>query len=263
MPANAAPEAPPDLAAGRLLSRRASLRIGAVLAGAAVLIFAIGRWTDIDLGLADWMVDRAAGRFPWRDAWLTDTFSHAILKHVLTLGAAAVIVLALIDAAWPLRRVALRGRRLRLRITAWSALLVPLVISLLKRNSNAHCPWDLARYGGAEPYLRLFDALPAGVAPGHCLPGGHASTALWMVALAVWWLPGAPVTAFRVGIVTLGAGFAVGWMQQMRGAHFLTHTLWSMWLACAIVFLLIQGVQRGVPSRVTGHVGPTAQGRPW
>lgn len=233
------------MATGLLLSRRASLRIGAVLAGATLLIFAIGRWTDIDLGLADWMVDGATGRFPWRDAWLTDTFNHGILKRVLTLGAATFIVLAVVDAARPLRWLALNGRRLRLRITAWSALLVPLVISLLKRNSNAHCPWDLARYGGAEPYLRLFDALPAGIVPGHCLPGGHASTALWLVALVVWWLPGAPVKAWRVGTVTLGAGFAVGWMQQMRGAHFLTHTLWSMWIACTTVFLLILVLQRG------------------
>ncbi|UUZ57577.1 hypothetical protein LP419_13670 [Massilia sp. H-1] len=27
----------------------------------------------------------------------------------------------------------------------------------------------------------------------------------------------------------------IGWIQQLRGAHFLTHTLWSMWIACALV----------------------------
>jgi len=30
----------------------------------------------------------------------------------------------------------------------------------------------------------------------------------------------------------------VGWMQQLRGAHFLTHTLWSIWIAVLIVYLL-------------------------
>lgn len=244
-----------------LLSRRAGLRIGAALAGAALTIFVLGRWTDIDLRLADWMYDGVAGLFPWRDAWLTDTFNHGILKLVLTFGAAAFIVLALVDAAWPLRRLAPNGRRLRLRITACSAALVPLAISLLKRHSDAHCPWDLARYGGSEPYLRLFDALPAGVAPGHCLPAGHASTALWTVALVVWWLPAAPGKARLAGVITLGFGFAVGWMQQMRGAHFLTHTLWSMWIACAIVFLLTLVLQRRAPARAAAGSHPYARDR--
>ncbi|WP_374709539.1 hypothetical protein [Massilia scottii] len=36
----------------------------------------------------------------------------------------------------------------------------------------------------------------------------------------------------------LGLGFALGWVQQLRGAHFLTHTLWSMWWTCLIVSIL-------------------------
>ena len=32
-------------------------------------------------------------------------------------------------------------------------------------------------------------------------------------------------------------GLGVGWVQQLRGAHFLTHTLWSGWIACALVLL--------------------------
>jgi membrane-associated PAP2 superfamily phosphatase len=27
-------------------------------------------------------------------------------------------------------------------------------------------------------------------------------------------------------------------MQQLRGAHFLTHTLWSLWIALATVFII-------------------------
>jgi membrane-associated PAP2 superfamily phosphatase len=112
-----------------------------------------------------------------------------------------------------------------LRVIAWSAALVPLVISLLKQNSDAHCPWDLARYGGAQPYVRPFDTLPLHALPGHCLPAGHASSALWLISLAVLWLPGEERKAWRAAGTALALGLAVGWMQQMRGAHFLTHTL--------------------------------------
>lgn len=244
--------------AARLIGRRAGIAVGAALATAALLIFALGRWTDIDLRLADLMYDPATGAFPWRDAWLTDAFGHGILKTALSCAALGFILPALMDALRPARWLDRRGRRLRLRITAWSAVLVPLAISLLKQNSNAHCPWGLARYGGAQPYVRLFEALPSGVAPGHCLPGGHASTALWTVALVVWWLPAARPRAALVAAFTLGFGFALGWMQQMRGAHFLTHTLWSMWIACAIVLALVLLMQ---PARRSARHGRSPAAR--
>lgn len=239
MPAPAAIDASyPCPSATPPLGRKGSIGIGTGLVLAALTFFWLGRCTDIDLRLADLLYDPLAQDFPWRDAWLTDTFNHGVLKLALTVAGAGVILLALVDAIWPRDWVRRAGARWRLRVIAWSAALVPLAIGLLKQNSSAHCPWDLARYGGAQPYLRLLEALPAGVAPGHCLPAGHASTALWTVAIAVWWLPDAPARARLAAVVALGCGFLVGWMQQMRGAHFLTHTLWSMWIACAIVFAL-------------------------
>ena len=229
-------------AAPALIGARSAWRIGAVLLAGAAFILWLGRCTDIDLMLADDFYDAGLHDFPWRHAWLTETFSHGILKMMLTLAAVCCILLALHDVARPQP-----GRsplqRLRLRVIGLSALLVPLVTSSLKQASVAHCPWDLARYGGSEPYLRLFDALPFGVQPGHCLPAGHASSALWLVSLCVLWLPERPRSALRALLAALAVGGAVGWLQQLRGAHFLTHTLWSVWIACAVLFTLLLCLQ--------------------
>ncbi|WP_229429092.1 phosphatase PAP2 family protein [Massilia sp. ST3] len=225
------------------MSKAAIRRIAAGLAACAWLIYWLGACTDVDLRLADAMFDARLGLFPWRDAWLADTFNHRILKAILTVAAASGVTAALADAIWPRAHLA-AVHRLRLRIVALSAALVPLATSLLKAHSIAHCPWDLARYGGAEPYVRIFEALPLGTVAGHCLPAGHASSALWLVSLVVCWLPGAPRRALLAAALALAGGFAVGWMQQLRGAHFLTHTLWSMWIACAIVFALVLLGQR-------------------
>ena len=228
--------------APKLLGARQAMVLCAWLFVSALVILWIGRATDIDLMLADAVYDAATGTFPWRHAWLTDTFSHVILKGLLTLAAAYFILAAILDALRPrTRRDALD--RLRLRVVGLSAVLVPVVISTLKQASVAHCPWDLARYGGDEPYLRLFDALPLGVQAGHCLPAGHASTALWLVSLCVYWLPSRPGAARRVASLALLLGALVGWMQQLRGAHFLTHTLWSVWIACAVVLVIVAGLQ--------------------
>jgi membrane-associated PAP2 superfamily phosphatase len=122
------------------------------------------------------------------------------------------------------------------------------VISLLKQLSSSHCPWDLARYGGEQPYVRIFDILPAGAIPGHCLPAGHASSALWLLSLAVYWLPAQARAARVTAFLGITAGSLLGFLQQLRGAHFLTHTLWSLWIASAtvvLVILVLQGRQAG------------------
>jgi membrane-associated PAP2 superfamily phosphatase len=226
----------------RLLDGRSGARLALLLALAAPALAWIGQYSDLDLRLADWLYDAGAGAFPWRDAWLADGFNHVILKRLFTLAALAFIGAALLDL---LRPSPTRGAlaRLRLRVVALSALLVPLTIGMLKRASVSHCPWDLARYGGKEPYLRLFDALPAGIQAGHCLPAGHASSSLWLVALAVYWLPAPRSGARLAALLALAVGGASGWLQQMRGAHFLTHTLWSMWISCALVLAAVFALQ--------------------
>lgn len=58
------------------------------------------------------------------------------------------------------------------------------------------------------------------------------------VATFLIWLPNRPRVAALVGGVTLSLGFTLGWFQQMRGAHFLSHTLWSIWIAICFVTTL-------------------------
>jgi len=230
-------------AAPALIGARGAWRIASMLTLCAIFILWLGSCTDIDLMLADAIYDSGIRDFPWRHAWLTDTFSHGILKGTLTLAVIGCMLAAMHDTLRP-RPGRSAMARLRLRVIGLSAVLVPLVISALKQASVSHCPWDLARYGGNEPYLRLFDALPFGVQPGHCLPAGHASSALWLVSLCVLWLPAKPRTALRAALAALVFGAAVGWLQQLRGAHFLTHTLWSIWIACAVVFILVLCLER-------------------
>lgn len=248
MPA-AAPKPEP---AGRLtlaLAPRQARRVLATLAVCAAMLAGLAG-TSVDLRLADAMFDSGAGDFPWRHAWLAEQFSHVLLKRALVALALACIVLALWDVIRPGPWSALR--RLQLRIVAASAVLVPLIISCLKRASSSHCPWDIDRYGGTAPYVALFEAMPAGVAPGHCMPGGHAASALWLVALCVLFLPARPGRAAAAFVVLLAAGIGVGWLQQLRGAHFLSHTLWSAWIACAVLFALLQGVRSGLPGAQSG-----------
>ena len=223
-----------SLAMGRGASQVALVFLGLVPA----LITLLATVTDIDLLLADAVFDVRIQAFPWRHAWLAEQFSHVLLKRALIGLAVIVIVMALWDLARP--RPWSQIRRVQVRIVALSAALTPLIISGLKQISSSHCPWDIDRYGGTAPYIRLLDALPAGVEAGHCMPGGHASSALWLISAAVFFLPARPRLAVTTFGLMLAVGMAVGWLQQMRGAHFFTHTLWSAWIACTVLFVLVQ-----------------------
>jgi len=152
-------------------------------------------------------------------------------------------------------------QRFRMRVVALSALIVPTVNGVLKQQSASHCPWDLQRYGGTEPYVRLFDYLPAGISPGNCMPAGHASSALWMVSLAVFFIPLRLRRAALVLAVFLGIGICVGWMQQLRGAHFLSHTLWSAWIALFTVFVIVLSMDRWTKQRAAARTSPTQLGQ--
>jgi membrane-associated PAP2 superfamily phosphatase len=220
-------------------------RTAGVMVLSAMLILWLGNNTNIDLALADAAYDVTTRSFPMQHAWLAEQFNHVILKMMLSVLGASVVLLALWDAFRPYRSWT-AARRIGMRVVAMSAVVVPSVISLIKHASVSHCPWDLQRYGGTEPYVRLLESLPAGIHAGHCMPAGHASSALWLVSVAAFWWPQRRRVAILVGAAMLTLGLAVGWLQQLRGAHFLTHTLWSAWVACVLVCVLYFFNARGL-----------------
>jgi membrane-associated PAP2 superfamily phosphatase len=212
-------------------------RTGVALVAAGLLLLIVFQFTDLDLRLADAAWDATARRFPAKGEWFAATFMHRWVKLALVAGGTLTVAAALVDLVRPWRRLDAVGHW-RLRLSAAGVVLVPLAIGLWKARSALHCPWDVDRYGGAAPYLRLLDGVPAGWSNGACFPAGHASSALWLAAFCVWWLPQAPRKAAAVFAAGLAAGFVLGWVQQLRGAHFLSHTLWSVWTAAAVLWAL-------------------------
>ena len=204
----------------------------------ALLIIVIARFTNIDLMVEDYYYSTTLHTFSWKNSWFAKELMHGYVKDFIIIIAAMCILFALIDWVRPFSAVPV-WVRVRLRFVAFAAVFIPSIISGLKQTSALHCPWNEQRSGGTAPYLRLFDAIPANMEAGHCFPAGHASTGLWLAALCVFWLPHRPRAALVVYMAGLGAGFLLGWVQQMRGAHFLTHTLTSMWIASAIMLIML------------------------
>lgn len=209
-----------------------------ILMISAVLILAIGRFTNIDLMIEDFYYDKSLMLFPWKNTWFANDFMHGYVKNVIVWFGYLLISMTVLDAVFRWKRIS-PLLRFRLRFVSAASVSVPAVIHGVRHFFSLHCPWSIDHYGGSTPFLKLFDALPNGMVAGHCFPAGHATVGLWLAAFLIFWLPHHPKKALVVFFAGIALGFTLGWVQQMRGAHFLFHTLWSTWLASLTILTML------------------------
>ena len=162
-------------------------------------------YPQLDFSLQAWFYDPASGRFPLQDAAWLEWLNHRLAKYL-------VLVTGL--------------------------LLAGAVVAWLKSESAHSCPWDLQAFGGTASWFPLRGLIPADAGPGHCFPGGHASAGFSLLALAYWQWPLRPSLARGLFWLGMAAGLLMGFGQMLRGAHFLSHNLWSGWLVWATCCLL-------------------------
>lgn len=189
-----------------------------------------------------WIADRI---YAWEGhAWsLRD---HFVVQQLIHAGGRRLSALAWLGvvvawaASW--RLPSLREWRRPLLFLWLSVLLATALVSAIKRGSNLDCPWDLLRYGGNRPYFGLFSARPAWMPPASCFPAGHASAGYAWVALFFFFAARRPAWR-RWGLaVGLGAGAVFGVAQQLRGAHFLSHDLWTLMICWSTALALHAGL---------------------
>jgi len=200
-----------------------------------LLLATLFEQTDLDLFFSDPWYDPVAG-WVYKRSWWAEGAIHQGGKNLVLAVALAAL------ATW--------GLSFRLpRLWAWrrSALFLVLTIglgtgcvALGKATINRHCPWDYDRYGGSVTYVRLFEPVPAGCRPGHGFPAGHASGALSLMG-GYFIFYGRnrrrALTALAAGLL-LGAVYGFG--QLVRGAHFVSHNLWSAaicWLVALVLYV--------------------------
>lgn len=204
----------------------------------AILILALGQFTDVDLLIEDYYYDTQLQKFPWKSSWFARDFMHGTVKNIIIKSGYLLILFLLVDALKPWEKMTDFVRK-RLRFVALASVLIPALIRVLKQFSVLHCPLSVDRYGGSAPFLRLLQEIPPGLQAGHCFPAAHATVGLWLASLCVFFLPHKPKRAAGVFLAGLSVGLVLGWVQQMRGEHFLFHTLWAAWLASSYIFFML------------------------
>lgn len=109
-----------------------------------------------------------------------------------------------------------------------------LSVSLIKGFSQTSCPWDLQTFGGTAKYVSHWNLWLKDAGGGHCFPAGHAATGFAFMTVYFGLRPADPAAARNYLLIAVLAGLILGLSQQMRGAHFMSHTLWTAWLCWTV-----------------------------
>lgn len=212
------------------------------LAGWAFLaiVMTIGEVTMIDISVQDFFFNEDTGK------WLTgrrDPIPRALFytgpKYAVILLGVGLITLLLGKRRW---REHWHVTRLELGVAIGVMAIVPSLVGVLKDATGVYCPWDIRRYGGTAPYIRVFENhpmndLPAN--PGRGFPAGHASGGFALIGL----LALAKTRRQRkfVVLLALAMGWWMGTYQLAKGAHYLSHNFVTMGIAWLVYVPLSRG----------------------
>jgi membrane-associated PAP2 superfamily phosphatase len=197
-------------------------------------------------GLDLWMArlfGSVAG-FPAVSHWFWRGVMHEPMRNLGWLLELALLV-GIFRPFGPLKRLPL-PRRLQLALAPLVAL---VAVSGIKLHTLTSCPWDLKEFGGVATHVSHWALGVADGGNGGCFPAGHASAGFAFVAGFFVFRHTMPRLATRWLLGALCAGLLLGLAQQVRGAHFMSHTLWTAWICWVVAAVVDAGVSQWIARR--------------
>jgi membrane-associated PAP2 superfamily phosphatase len=199
-----------------------------------VLTIAVFELTQIDLQVQDRFYDPVRGWLIDKNAPVPRLIFYQGPKWIMVAFAAVLLASMLAPAPYaphmplqPIQAGFLMTCIVVAPITAW----------FIKKMTGVLYPCYIQRYGGKQPYRSLLESIPRvpGRVRGRGFPAAHCSGAFALMAL-YFVLP--EDTRWMGLAFGLAAGWIVGLYQMMKGVHYLSHTIVTMFLAWLIILLL-------------------------
>lgn len=198
-----------------------------------VLVALLCQYSGLDIRLEKLFYDQQHHQWTYQSAWFTKKVLHDNAHDVVVVIFSAVILFFIGTLVSP--RLVQYRRYVGYILLA--SLTGAIVVGILKSTTHMYTPWDVQVFGGKYPNVRLFDPVAENLPIGHAFPAGHASGGY--AFLSFFFL--ARQQQFRHSryllYAALAAGLVLGIDQQVRGAHFLSHDLFTLaicWISCLV-----------------------------
>lgn len=187
-----------------------------------------------DAYLADVFYSWEGNQWQLKNAWVTSVLIHKGGKYLSILLLLLALLLWFSSHFIP----SLTTWKNRFRYVLVASISSALLVSIGKSLSNISCPWDFSRYGGSVEYIPLLEQFLVRNGS-YCFPAGHVSAGFAWVSfyfvgrhLRATWRWWGLAAALLLGVI-------FGLSQQLRGAHFISHDLWSFgtcWMVSLICY---------------------------
>lgn len=197
------------------------------------LLFLLVYSSGLDQSVAAALYQLQGNHWLLKDHWFTETLLHQGVRQLNQ------VVVLLVLCYWLTQTF--RGKH-SAKIRALGVLLLSLLlcfasIALLKRMIPMECPWDLQAFGGTQPFIGLFSTRPPTMTPNQCFPAGHASIGYGWLGIYFFLRVMSPKQAATGLYCSICLGLLLGFGQQLRGAHFLSHDVATATICWAIAGL--------------------------
>lgn len=206
----------------------------------AGLVWALIVGFNLDRYLADYFYHLGGNTWAWKETWLTE---HLVHRGGRNFSFFLLFVVALLLGR-SYYKPELRAQQKRLWYLFFAVGGSSLLVAILKKFLAISCPWEFGIYGGHLAYEDIAQQLFSRTGSG-CFPAGHASAGYAWIGLyffllqSRWrWL------ALASAII---AGLVFGFVQQLRGAHFVSHdlaTLTVCWFYSLGLYLMLFSEKR-------------------
>lgn len=195
------------------------------------LLFPIGGTIDMQL-ISPWVT--SSGEFYLKNNWYLAKLNHVYVKDVI------IFFYTILFFTWlgSFKIDRLRPYRFDFGYFFFVSMLCTISIGIFKAHSPLACPWNMT-VPTSHGFSWDFSAQD-----GHCFPGGHASSGFALITGYFVYRLKQPKRAYFYLISGLTIGFAMGWAQMMRGAHFISHNLWTLWIVLFINFIMYICIQK-------------------
>lgn len=203
-----------------------------VLFSGLMIIFTL--LPDWDFAVSRYFYDAASARFPLAHDFFWQDILHDGFRNIMRPIQIASFIAFAISLFW------LRAKAMRKYFGYFwlTSMLSAALVAALKSGSGRVCPAQLIEFGGTIAYQPLWSGVVE-LAGARCWPGGHVLHAFTLLPVYfVLWRMGYA----RASVIALSAililGLALNLTQIVRGAHFLSHNLWSLWLCWTMALVL-------------------------
>ncbi|MBY0414201.1 MAG: phosphatase PAP2 family protein [Bdellovibrionales bacterium] len=201
------------------------------------LLFIFGVLT-YSFHIYEWDIILAKNFYSPGNGWIyRDNF---FLEKVLHKGGVYLsmgILLGLILCRFFLKELKAKEKAL-LSFVISSTILSIVSVYLLKLFTTFPCPWNSQQFGGGQPLFSFSELFLSSHPKGHCFPAGHSSGGYAFLSLYFGFTLIYKKRSFLTLIPGIIIGFTFGMTQEIRGAHFLSHDLATIFVTIFSCFFI-------------------------